>query len=193
MQEVQALAIPKRPKWKEGIKAKEFELMEREAFLNWRRALAEEEEKNINMIITPFEKNIEVWRQLWLVVEKCQILIQIVDGRNPMFFRCLDLEQYIKDTDLNKDYILLVNKADLMSKEIRKMWADYFRENGINYAFFSALEEGIKLEEEEERVKNTIIEEDSESDKSMDENENNQFANLDIRSEIEELDQKRER
>jgi large subunit GTPase 1 len=187
-QDVQALAIPKRPKWKEGISAKEFERTEREAFLNWRRALADEEEKNINMAITPFEKNIEVWRQLWLVVEKCQILIQIVDGRNPLFFRCPDLEFYIKDTDPGKDYILLVNKADLLSKEIRKSWADYFKEKKINFAFFSALEEAIKLEQEEE---NQNSDEEQEDDDDEDVKDNlNKFKGLDIKAEIEELDQK---
>jgi large subunit GTPase 1 len=35
---------------------------------------------------TPFEKNLEVWRQLWRVVEKSDILIQIVDARNPTLY-----------------------------------------------------------------------------------------------------------
>jgi large subunit GTPase 1 len=36
--------------------------------------------------ITPYEKNIEVWRQLWRVLERCDIAIQIVDGRNPLLY-----------------------------------------------------------------------------------------------------------
>jgi len=127
------LSIPRRPKWETGISAKEFERLEREAFLNWRRSLAQEEERNMHFAITPFEKNIEVWRQLWLVVEKCQVLIQIVDGRNPLYFRCPDLEVYIKELDKEKEYILLVNKSDLLSKEIRKHWAEYFKEQNINH------------------------------------------------------------
>jgi large subunit GTPase 1 len=146
--ETKPLAIPKRPKWKEGISAVEFDRMERESFLNWRRALASEEEKNMNYAITPFEKNIEVWRQLWHVVEKCNLLIQIVDGRNPLYFRCPDLETYIKDFDSKKQCLLLVNKADLMNEGVRRSWADFFKSKGIQYAFFSALEEGQKIEEE---------------------------------------------
>lgn len=155
LQESKSLAIPKRPKWKEGIAAKEFERMERESFLNWRRELAEEEEKHMELAITPFEKNIEIWRQLWLVVEKSQILIQIVDGRNPLFFRSPDLENYIKEVNKEKEIILLVNKADLLTQEIRRHWAEYFKENGIKYIFFSALIEGDKIEkaEEAERVR----------------------------------------
>ena len=148
------LSIPRRPKWKEGISKTEFERMEKEAFLNWRRALADLEEKNITYTITPFEKNIEVWRQLWLVVEKCQVLIQIVDGRNPLYFRCPDLEAYIKEVDVNKDYVLLINKADLMSPSIRKHWASFFKENNIKYYFFSALEErDYNTEKDDEEIK----------------------------------------
>ena len=45
-------------------------------FLVWRRNLAiiEEEEK---LILTPFEKNLEVWRQLWRVLERSDIIVQV--------------------------------------------------------------------------------------------------------------------
>ncbi len=182
MQESKSLAIPKRPMWKEGISAKEFERMEREAFLNWRRLLAEEEEKNLELAITPFEKNIEIWRQLWLVAEKSQVLIQIVDGRNPLFFRSPDLESYIKDLDTEKEILLLVNKADLLTPEIRRHWADYFIEKGIKYIFFSALVEAEKLDKAEEaeriRLESLIIKEDQ-NDKTIDENGNINFESDD--------------
>lgn len=35
---------------------------------------------------TPFEKNLDVWRQLWRVIEKCDMAIQIVDARNPLLY-----------------------------------------------------------------------------------------------------------
>ena len=102
--------------------------------------------KNINKSITPYEKNIEVWKQLWMTVDKCQILFQIVDGRNPLYYRCPDLESYIKEVDPNKRSVLIVNKADLMNKDIRKNWADYFKTHNIKYIFFSAVTELEKIE-----------------------------------------------
>lgn len=62
------------------------------AFLEWRRGLAQIEEKFYDIQITPYEKNIDVWRQLWRTIEKSDILVQIVDGRDPLFFRCEDLD-----------------------------------------------------------------------------------------------------
>ena len=37
--------------------------------------------------VAPFEKNIEVWRQLWRVIEMSDVVVQIVDARNPLLFR----------------------------------------------------------------------------------------------------------
>ena len=148
-QEIQFLSIPKKPKYVKGMKKEEFAKLEKESFLAWRKALAEEEMKNINRSITPYEKNIEVWKQLWMTVDKSQLLFQIVDGRNPLYYRCPDLEKYIKEVDPYKQSILIVNKADLMTKEIRKNWADYFKTNNINYIFFSAAKELEKIEKGE--------------------------------------------
>ena len=148
-QEIQFLSIPKKPKYKKGMKKEEYFKLEKESFLAWRKALAEEEMKNINRSITPYEKNIEVWKQLWMTVDKSQLLFQIVDGRNPLYYRCPDLEKYIKEVDPNKQCVLIVNKADLMYRKIRQNWADYFKINNIKYIFFSATTELEKIEKGE--------------------------------------------
>lgn len=45
--------------------------------------------------LTPFEKNLEVWRQLWRVVERSDLLVQIVDARDPLLYYSPDLVGYI--------------------------------------------------------------------------------------------------
>src|SRR4051794_29074935 len=78
-------------------------------------SLQEEE----NLLMTPFERNIEVWRQLWRVIERSHIVVQIVDARNPLLFRSTDLEKYVKEVDPQKRNLLLVNKADLLTTRQR--------------------------------------------------------------------------
>ena len=75
--------------------AHEIEQQENMSFLEWRRDIASMEQDNITLAITPFEKNVDIWRQLWRVIEKCDLLLQIVDARNPYFFYSADLEKYI--------------------------------------------------------------------------------------------------
>jgi len=99
---------------------------EKEAYLKWRSNLAKFEEDNYLLRITPYERNIEVWRQLWRVVEKSDVLIQIVDGRDPLFYRCADLDSFVKEVSPNKANILLINKSDYLSEFVRKAWSEYF-------------------------------------------------------------------
>ncbi|KAK5090028.1 hypothetical protein LTR05_000197 [Lithohypha guttulata] len=148
------LTVPRRPKWDENTTPRELDELERASLLEWRRGLAEVQENN-DLLMTPFERNIEVWRQLWRVIERSDLVVQIVDARNPLMFRSEDLEKYVKEVDSKKNNLLLVNKADMMTEDQRSAWADYFEEKDINYKFFSAhlakeLNEGREVDEETE-------------------------------------------
>lgn len=80
-------------------------------------------------LLTPFERNLEVWRQLWRVLERSQLVVQIVDARNPLCFRCEDLESYVQDVEGSEGEagtgkgkrrsMLLINKADLLTSKQR--------------------------------------------------------------------------
>jgi large subunit GTPase 1 len=142
------LKIPRRPKWNKEMSAEDIRAQENIAFLEWRRDIALIEENQINLSITPFEKNIEVWKQLWRVIERSDLLLQIVDARNPYFFYSADLETYIKEIDSSKEFILCVNKADYLTPELIAHWNDYFNEKGVKHIFFSALKEQEKLDAE---------------------------------------------
>ncbi|PGG99786.1 hypothetical protein AJ79_08408 [Helicocarpus griseus UAMH5409] len=131
------LTVPRRPQWNERTTPQELDRMERDSLLEWRRGLAELQEHQ-DLLMTPFERNLEVWRQLWRVIERSDLVVQIVDARNPLLFRSEDLEKYVKEVDPRKRNLLLVNKADMMTEAQRESWADYFEEQGINYKFFSA-------------------------------------------------------
>jgi len=111
---------------------------ERDAFIKWRKKLAKLEEEE-DLILTPFEKNLEIWRQLWRVIERSDIVVQIVDARNPLLFHNSDLSRYVREVDPSKRNLLLVNKADLLPEHNLRSWKKYFDENGIVFIFFSAL------------------------------------------------------
>ncbi|XP_044743090.1 large subunit GTPase 1 homolog [Chrysoperla carnea] len=144
------LTIPRRPAWTPETTASELQLNEHENFLQWRRKLAVLQEEN-QLLMTPYEKNLEFWRQLWRVVERSDVVVQIVDARNPLLFRCEDLEKYVKEVSINKLNLILINKADFLTEDQRKAWLNYFTSIGVNVAFFSAVlaaAENDKIEEE---------------------------------------------
>lgn len=170
------LTVPRRPQWSSETTSHELDRAEKEAFLEWRRGLAVLQD-NDDLLLTPFERNIEVWRQLWRVVERSDLVVQIVDARNPLFFRSVDLEAYVKELDDGrKKNLLLINKADLLTDVQRQAWAAHFKEKGIRYAFFSAftslnLQEAEKTKQQEEEEDDEEDEEDEEDDNTEEEEE----------------------
>lgn len=150
--------------------ALEIQTQENVAFLEWRRELASIEENNVKLAITPFEKNLEVWKQLWRVIEKSDLLLQIVDARNPYFFFSEDLEKYIREVDPKKQFILCINKADYLSPELIEHWNQYFIERGVKHIFISALNEQEKIDHETDSD-----EEEEEDEFAVEEEEDKEF------------------
>uniref|UniRef100_A0A7N0RIK3 CP-type G domain-containing protein n=1 Tax=Kalanchoe fedtschenkoi TaxID=63787 RepID=A0A7N0RIK3_KALFE len=132
-----SLRVPRRPAWHAKMSTDELDANERQAFLVWRRNLASLEE-NEKLVLTPFEKNLDIWRQLCRVLELNDLLVRVVDARDPLFYRCPDLEAYAREIDEHKKTLLLINKADLLPQYIREKWAQYFNENDILFLFWSA-------------------------------------------------------
>ncbi len=145
----QRLRVPRRPPWTKSTGHAQLERQEKDAFLQWRRDLAEcafsiphparrvycssspafRLQERDKFLLTPFERNLEVWRQLWRVIERSHLVVQIVDARNPLKFRCEDLEAYVKDVEGaegeqgtgggKRKNLLLINKADLLTAKQR--------------------------------------------------------------------------
>ncbi|XP_052204380.1 GTPase LSG1-2 [Diospyros lotus] len=145
-----SLRVPRRPPWNAKMSAEELDANERRAFLVWRRSLVRLEE-NEKLVLTPFEKNLDIWRQLWRVLERSDLLVMVVDARDPLFYRCPDLEEYAREIDEHKRTLLLINKADLLPSSIRDKWAKYFRLHGILFVFWSARAASAALEGKKHR------------------------------------------
>ncbi|KAK1742978.1 Ras GTPase, GNL1-like [Skeletonema marinoi] len=155
----QELSVPRRPAWTPGVTtAEELDQMENDTFLEWRRGVARREEQIAAMAfakngggvagasVTPYEKNLHVWRQLWRVLERSAVVLQIVDARNPLFYLSDDLRAYAMD-ELGKPMLMLVNKSDYLTEGQRRAWSEYFTKRGIDHLFFSAYDEQKKIDQ----------------------------------------------
>ena len=47
------------------------------------------------------------------------VIVQIVDARNPLLFYCPDLEVYVREVDPTKQCVVLINKADFLTIDQR--------------------------------------------------------------------------
>ncbi|CAD5206857.1 unnamed protein product [Bursaphelenchus okinawaensis] len=150
------LKVPRRPDPNSYSTPEGLEAQEMRNFLEWRTSLAQLAEGD-GVVLTPFERNLELWRQLWRVVERSDVVVQIVDARNPLLFRNKDLEAYMGEFSPPKKCLLLVNKADLLTNEQIAMWKDYFRSVNIQSVFWSATNADDTTEEKKAGSSNEHI------------------------------------
>ncbi|MES1909349.1 MAG: hypothetical protein MHM6MM_002104 [Cercozoa sp. M6MM] len=151
--------VPRRPLWKHKHSDDFRELAhmassaaqehgEEEEFGVWQRKVAQALRRHHNMTLTPFERNLSVWRELWRTTERTDVIIEVADARNPLLFRAgSDLREVIAEArGPGEGAILLLNKADLLSVEARQQWFEFFKKRGIRVVFFSALLELRRLD-----------------------------------------------
>jgi len=47
------------------------------------------------------------------------VVVQIVDARNPLLFRCEDLKTYVNEVSKCKINVILINKSDFLTHDQR--------------------------------------------------------------------------
>lgn len=70
---------------------------------------------------------------------------------------------------MGKKNVLLVNKADFLTKAQRKHWSSYFNSIGLSHAFYSAATAALKLKSEQKHEDESIPEDDEEDDEDEEE------------------------
>ena len=65
-----------------------------------------------------------IWGELYKVVDSSDVIIQVLDARDPMGTRCHHLEAHLKKDAMkrHKHLILLLNKVDLVPAWVTKRW-----------------------------------------------------------------------
>ncbi|KAJ3151617.1 Guanine nucleotide-binding-like protein 1 [Geranomyces michiganensis] len=114
--------IPKRPAWSYGESKQELEEREELYFKKW---MSDVYRKHRADELSYFEHNLEVWRQLWRVVEISDIILFIVDVRHPVLHFPPSLYDYVVK-ELNRKLVLVFNKIDLVTPETLDAWTRYF-------------------------------------------------------------------
>ncbi|KAI0045203.1 P-loop containing nucleoside triphosphate hydrolase protein [Auriscalpium vulgare] len=141
----------RRPKWRYEMTKNEVEKNEEGVFAKWLTKmddqvdewvkLAEEQaqaragvdedgkpKQSTEMPMSPtiFERNLEVWRQLWRVTELSQIMLLLLDSRCPLLHLPSSLSSYLSNfTQIRLIFVL--TKVDISGPERAEAWAAYLR------------------------------------------------------------------
>ncbi|KAJ6820717.1 guanine nucleotide-binding protein-like NSN1 [Iris pallida] len=67
------------------------------------------------------------YKELVKVIEASDVILEVLDARDPLGTRCVDMEKMIFKSDPNKRLVLLLNKIDLVPREAVEKWLNYLR------------------------------------------------------------------
>ena len=86
------------------------------------------------------------YKEFVKVVELSDVVIQVLDARDPLACRSPEVERFVRRMNPDKRMILLLNKIDLVPKDNVLAWLKYFREELPTVAFKCATSgSGTKL------------------------------------------------
>ncbi|KAK8464322.1 hypothetical protein PHAVU_011G177700 [Phaseolus vulgaris] len=73
---------------------------------------------------TMFEKgqSKRIWGELYKVIDSSDVVVQVLDARDPQGTRCYHLEKHLKENCKHKHMVLLLNKCDLVPAWATKGW-----------------------------------------------------------------------
>ncbi|GAA6025726.1 hypothetical protein JCM10207_008890 [Rhodosporidiobolus poonsookiae] len=120
------LSCPKRPKWTFNQTKKEVERNEEGVFKKWLaqtdEVLAEVATSGGQSSPTFFERNLNVWRQLWRTTEQSDILLVLVDVRFPLLHYPPSLRDYLRTLRPPRPVIIVLTKTDLVPQTHAEAW-----------------------------------------------------------------------
>ncbi|XP_075642397.1 guanine nucleotide-binding protein-like NSN1 [Castanea sativa] len=81
------------------------------------------------------------YKELVKVIEASDVILEVLDARDPLGTRCVDMEKLVMKVGPNKHLVLLLNKIDLVPREAVEKWLKYLREELPAVAFKCSTQE----------------------------------------------------
>ncbi|XP_073316808.1 guanine nucleotide-binding protein-like NSN1 isoform X2 [Primulina huaijiensis] len=81
------------------------------------------------------------YKELVKVIEASDVILEVLDARDPLGTRCVDMENMVMKSGPDKRLVLLLNKIDLVPREVAEKWLNYLREELPTVAFKCSTQE----------------------------------------------------
>jgi len=80
-----------------------------------------------------------IWKELYKVVDSSDVIIQVLDARDPDGTRCKQVEQMLKKEKKHKHLMFVLNKCDLVPTWITQRWVALLSQEYPTLAFHASL------------------------------------------------------
>ncbi|KAJ1937388.1 nuclear GTP-binding protein nug1, partial [Kickxella alabastrina] len=81
------------------------------------------------------------YREFQKVVQHADVILEVLDARDPLGTRAPQIERMIQDAGANKRIILILNKIDLVPRSVVEKWLTYLRHEFPTLAFKASTQE----------------------------------------------------
>lgn len=90
---------------------------------------------------TMFEKgqSKRIWGELYKVIDSSDVVVQVLDARDPQGTRCYHLEKHLKEHCKHKHMVFLLNKCDLVPAWVTKGWLRVLSKEYPTLAFHASV------------------------------------------------------
>ena len=80
-----------------------------------------------------------IWNELYKVIDSSDVVIHVLDARDPLGTLCLSIETFLNAEAKHKHLIYLLNKCDLIPPAVTKNWITYLSEKRPTLAYKASL------------------------------------------------------
>ncbi|CAK3900066.1 nucleolar GTP-binding [Lecanosticta acicola] len=80
-----------------------------------------------------------IWNELYKVIDSSDVVIHVLDARDPLGTRCRSVEKYIREEAPHKHLVFLLNKCDLIPTSVASKWVKHLSQDYPTLAFHASM------------------------------------------------------
>lgn len=95
--------------------------------------------ENANPLFKAGQSN-RVWGELYKVLDSSDVVVEVVDARDPLGTRCRHVENFLRTEKPHKHLVLVINKVDLVPTWVTKKWLSVLSKELPTVAFHASMQ-----------------------------------------------------